>query len=104
MSNINTVKIDYSEYRTKRVYNPKVHVSGWYDIQNDLEYIEHYNKEKEFYIAEYPKNKFEKRYKNMNRKSTKNISDKKVIFYQEGYESESWVTENKESYKVHETK
>nr|SPJ13357.1 conserved Plasmodium protein, unknown function [Plasmodium sp. DRC-Itaito] len=100
MSNINTVKIDYSEYRTKKGLQPKSSRIR----MNDQEYIEHYNKEKEFYIAEYPKNKLEERYKHMKKKSTKNISDKKVIFYQEGYESESWVTENKESYKVDETK
>ncbi|CRH03005.1 conserved Plasmodium protein, unknown function [Plasmodium relictum] len=99
MSKSNTVRCDMSAYKRNKCYNPKVHVSGWYDIQNDEDYIESYNRMKDFHLQEYPTYKIEEKYKNMKKKCIKNISDKDVIFYQD-HGTEYWVTENKESYKV----
>ncbi|SBT70450.1 conserved Plasmodium protein, unknown function [Plasmodium malariae] len=99
MSRLNKFKDAYSDYARTRCYNPKVHVSGWYDIQNDECYIQNYNKMREFYMTEYPTYKMEEKYKNMKRKCLKNNSDKKIIFYQDD-DTKYWVTENKESYKA----
>lgn len=68
-----------------------------YDIQNDDDYIEKYNKTKEFYIKEYPTIPREEKYQNIS-KCRKNISDKEIIFYQD-HDTTYWETENKRSYK-----
>ncbi|CAD2088198.1 hypothetical protein YYG_03654 [Plasmodium vinckei petteri] len=97
MSKENKFRDECLDYRRAQNYNPKVHVSGWYDIQNDDDYIEKYNKTKEFYIKEYPLNPREGKYQNMS-KCRKNISDKETIFYQD-HDTSYWETENKRSYK-----
>ncbi|ETB58438.1 hypothetical protein YYC_04040 [Plasmodium yoelii 17X] len=61
------------------------------------DYLEKYNKTKEFYIKEYPSNPLEEKYQNMS-KCRKNISDKEIIFYQD-HDTTYWETENKSSYK-----
>ncbi|SBT31307.1 conserved Plasmodium protein, unknown function [Plasmodium ovale wallikeri] len=97
MSKINKFREECSDYRRVRCYNPKVHVSGWHDIQNDEDYVEKYNKMRDFYSAEYPTHKMEEKYKNVKRQCKKNSSDKKIIFYQD-FDTMSWLTENKRSY------
>ncbi|SBS80344.1 conserved Plasmodium protein, unknown function [Plasmodium ovale curtisi] len=67
MSKINKFREECSDYRRVRCYNPKVHVSGWHDIQNDEDYVEKYNKMRDFYSAEYPTHKMEEKYKNVKR-------------------------------------
>ncbi|VWU49532.1 conserved protein, unknown function [Hepatocystis sp. ex Piliocolobus tephrosceles] len=97
MDRLNTSRCDLVNYTQKRYYNPKIHVSGWYDIQYDETYIENYNRMKNFYATENPSpKKTHRRNKKMN--NQKNYSDGSNIFYQH-YDTAYWTTENKSSYK-----
>ncbi|SBS81032.1 conserved Plasmodium protein, unknown function [Plasmodium ovale curtisi] len=75
MSKINKFREECSDYRRVRCYNPKVHVSGWHDIQNDEDYVEKYNKMRDFYSAEYPTHKMEEKYKNVKRQCFVQLSN-----------------------------
>ncbi|GAW79342.1 conserved Plasmodium protein, unknown function [Plasmodium gonderi] len=99
MVNKNKPTGEFADYNRTRYYNPKVHVSGWSDIQQDEAYIMRYNQMRDFYLSAYPTENIDKKYLHANRKwGRKNLSDKRVIFYEESGDNH-WVTENKDAFK-----
>ncbi|GAB64832.1 hypothetical protein PCYB_032440 [Plasmodium cynomolgi strain B] len=90
---------DSSNYNRSRCYNPKVHVSGWHNIQHDEAYIQNYNRMRDFYMEAYPTESIHQKYQSARAGGArKNLSDKRVIFYEEGGEGH-WVTESRRAFK-----
>ncbi|EUD65236.1 hypothetical protein C922_04365 [Plasmodium inui San Antonio 1] len=84
-----------SDYNRSRYYNPKVHVSGWHNIQHDEDYIQSYNRMREFYMEAYPTESISQKYQSARSSGArKNLSDKRVIFYEEEG-ANHWVTESR---------
>ncbi|KJP87884.1 hypothetical protein AK88_02488 [Plasmodium fragile] len=99
MSNHKMSTGEYSDYYRSRCYNPKVHVSGWHNIQHDDTYIQSYNRMRDFYMEAYPTESISQKYQSARvGGARKNLSDKRVIFYEEGGASD-WVTESRHAFK-----
>ncbi|CAG9483475.1 conserved Plasmodium protein, unknown function [Plasmodium vivax] len=99
MPNHKTSRGECSDYNRSRCYNPKVHVSGWHNIQHDEAYIQSYNRMREFYMEAYPTESISQKYQSARGGGArKNLSDKRVIFYEEGGEGH-WVTESRRAFR-----